>query len=151
MIPNMFFSITHSKLTEIQRGVIRKYWIANLSVTGVFVVVVICTVFIPSTSLWPSNIVQIIEIVYTLGFYGFVLFDFKDENPVVQRKLWKFFLTYVFFAMTSIVCCVFRGTGFTYISENVAMHHVLETVLLVTFIRSLSKIHLEERGGKITS
>jgi len=150
LIPNIFFSVSHSKLTQLQKGYTRKYMYTNLTITGIFLIIII---FICSflSELWPSDIVQILEIFYTIGFYSTVLYDLRNANTEVNSKLWKFFSYYICFAVINIICSVFRAIFPSYIAEDLAMHHVGETVLLITFTRSLSKIKMKGLNTEISS
>jgi len=146
LMPNMFFSITQSKITKLKRGTFKHYWIINLAITILFIVVMIITLFLPTKDLWPSNIVLLIEIFYTMIFYIFVLLKLKNELPEVYKRLVIFFMDYLLFAVANIVCAVLRGLFPDLIAEDIAMHHVQESILLFTFWRSMSKLHL--RGSE---
>jgi len=155
LMPNMFFSITQTKLTKVKRGEMRPYWLVNIVLTSIFVLLTIILVFVPTDpalGLWPTNIIQLLEITYTFGFYIFVLANLsKKDHPEVFEKLKSFFIDYSFFGMINIVCACFRGTfPNSGLEEGIAAHQMQETILLVTFYSSMSKIHLKSHAGQKT-
>jgi len=103
LVPNLFYSLYSTKLTKVTEEMTRKYFYANGIVLACIIIVLLITEFVGPNPIISTNVLIILETVYSLFFYVFVIVVMRNEEGRVEKILWRYFSYYCFYAVTLFV------------------------------------------------
>jgi len=158
LVPNFYFSLVKTKLNKVQSKMSRRYFYINLIISCLFIIFmpIACYLLDPIA----PNIAQILELVYTIGFYCLVLWDFRKFDFHYRKVLWTFFFYYLMFAVINIVANVYRildlvrEKSITGLTNSTIVNHITTSTTLVVLILTLKKLSWKPKvrtGTKTTS
>jgi len=102
LVPNLFYSLYKTKLTKETEQITRKYFYANGIVIACIIVVLLITEFAGPNPVISSSVI-ILETIYSVFFYLFVIVVMRNEEGRVEKILWRYFYYYCFYAVTIFV------------------------------------------------
>jgi len=142
LVPNFYFAVMKTKLTTLKKKTTHEYFYINLSVSAFFIIFMIL-----SCVLWTfivTNVLQVIETIYSIGFYSVALWKVRKIEKKSQKKLWLFFNYYLLFVVVNITGNVSRALD---VEGNylTGIHHVDLTIILLTVVLTLKQMKLQKR------